>query len=77
MVLRRFCALVALTALVASSGCCCRERCCWFRRPWCGPCAARCAPASCGCESGYAPPVVAAPPLAQLPIKGPPLIESR
>jgi hypothetical protein len=74
MVLRRLCALTALTALVMSSGCCHRH--CFFRRAWCAPCAP-CAPVSCGCESGYAPPPMEAPPMARLPIKGPPIVDDR
>jgi hypothetical protein len=68
MVFRRFYAVVALTALVATSGC--FHRCCCWRRP--------CAPTSCGCEatSGY-PPVVMAPTAAPPLVKGPPMFESR
>src|SRR5580704_6675124 len=44
-------ALLAVTALGASSGCCCLEN--WWCRPWgcCGGCGGGCGD-SCGCDSG-------------------------
>jgi len=70
MVFRRLYPVVALVALVATSGCF-WHRCCYFHRPCC-------APATCGCEgtSAYQPVVVAPTPAPPL-VKGPPIFEGR
>jgi len=69
MVFRRFYAVVALTALVATSGC--FHRCCYWRRPCC-------APTTCGCEGTSAyPPMVMTPTPAPPMVKGPTMFEGR
>jgi hypothetical protein len=64
MTLRRLCTLVALGALLLSTGCCCHRRCCWRRcHHGCGE-SACCEPACSTC-CGHPGDVYAGPPGAE------------